>query len=272
MYVIESVEQVVETYMGPTVYLSLFLVCVVYGFCHVDGKGRKRLVSVIVLSILFIFNELSLRLMGMVTGIRTYYRFIWAVPILLIIAWVGTKAVMERKKLWERAVVCILLLALFQGGTSTFFSEGSIRVPENIYNLPDDIIEVCEIIDKHKEKEHPVVAFESESQTRARLYDPSLVWGISREAYQRYNNAEGYEGVGKKYKTQKAIIRAVNHGMKDEPEQLAKSLTDRKIDYIVTFSSFELDAYLQQVGYGLVDSTGTRSVYARIENDLEVNQ
>lgn len=272
MYGIESVGQVFETYMGPTAYLSLFLVCIVYGFCHGDERGRKRLIFAVILSVLFIFNGLSLRLMGKVTGITTYYRFIWAVPVLPMIAWVGTKAVMERKKLWEKAAVCVLLLALFGGGTSTFLTEGSIRVPENIYNLPGDVIAVCEIIDKHKEKEHPVVAFESESQTRARLYDPTLVWAISRKAYQKHNNAEGYEEVSKKYRPQKAIIRAVNHGMKDEPERLAEALAKEKVDYIVTFSSFGMDAYLEQVGYGLVDSTGTRSVYARKENDLEVNQ
>ena len=60
--------------------------------------------------------------------------------------------------------------------------------------------------------------------------------------------------------------------MKDEPDRLAEALAKEKVDYIVTFSSFEMDAYLEQVGYGLVDSTGTRSVYARKENDLEVTQ
>ncbi len=272
MYTVESVKQVIETYMGSTVFLSLFLVCMVYVFCHGDEKGRKRFAFVVILSVLFIFNNLSLRLMGKVTGINTYYRFLWAVPILPVIAWVGTKAVMDCRKLWEKAVVCVLLLTLFVGGTSTFLTEGSIRIPENIYNLPKDVIEVCEIIEQDKDKEHPVVVFDGEFQTRARLYDPSLVWGIGRKVYQEHNNAEGYENVPKQYIAEKAIIRAVNYGMKDEPRRLARALDKRNVDYIVTFCSFEMDAYLEQVGFGLVDVTETRSVYARKENDLEVNQ
>ena len=39
MYVVESVQQVFETYMGQTVFLTLFLVSLIYCFCKVDEKG-----------------------------------------------------------------------------------------------------------------------------------------------------------------------------------------------------------------------------------------
>lgn len=271
MYVVESVEQVIETYMGPTIYLSVFLACILYGFCRGDEKGRKRLAFALALSVLFIFNNFSLKLMGKVTGIKTYYRFIWAVPLLPMIAWAGTKAVMERKKWWEKAVVCVLLLALFRGGVSPFLTEGSIRVPENIYNLPQDAIKVCEIIAKDKDEEHPVVVFDGELQTRARLYDPSLVWGITRKSYQDHSNVEGYEDMPRKYRLQNALIRMANNGMKDQPKRLARALKKHKVDYIVTYSSYGMEEYLGQLGYGLVDSTGTRDVFARKENELEGN-
>lgn len=266
---IGNVAQVFDAYIGTTMFLSVFIVCLIYGFCHADEKGKKRLVFIAVFSILFIFNDLSWWLMGKLTEIETYYRFIWALPLLPMIAWAGTKAITERRKFWERAVVVILLIALFQGGTSTFVTEGSIRVPENEYNLPGDLLEVCEIIKRDKKKEQPVVIFDLEYQLGARLYDPSIIWGISRKAYQYHNNPDGYENVPKKYRAEKSMIRAVNFGMKDDIERLNRALKKRGVDYIVAPSAYEMEGYFAQAGYGLVDMTQTRNVYARIDDYKE---
>lgn len=265
MNVVENVAQVFQTYMGTTMFLSIFWVCIIYVFCHGNGNGRKRLLFLLMLGILFLFNDLSLRVMGKLTDISTYYRFLWAIPILPLIAWAGTKTVMERRKFWERAVVVVLLLALFRGGMSSFLTKDSLRMPANPYNLSEDVMRVCDIIEQDKQKEQPVVAFDLECQMMARLYNPSLVWGISRRAYQEYDNAEGYEDVKKSWRAQKSMIRAVNHGMKDDAERLSRALERKQVDYIVTLNVYEMGDYLAGMGYGLVDSTGNRSIYARTE-------
>lgn len=272
MYVVESVRQVFETYMGATMFLPMFLVSAIYIFFQSDGAGRKRLLFVSALSILLVFNRVFLELARKVTDIRTFYRFLWAIPFLPVIAWAGTKVVMERKKFWKRAAVCVLLLALYKGGTSTFLVEGSVRVPENIYNLSEDVIQVCDIIEQHKSKEHPVVIFDIECQMRARLYNPSLVWGIRQVVYQNYNNTDDYKTVKKRYRAEKAMLHAVNYGVKGQARRLSRALKKKKVDYIVTLTSYEMDAYLERVGYELVDSTGIRSVYAKKQQDLEVEQ
>ena len=97
---------------------------------------------------------------------------------------------------------------------------------------------VCDIIEQDKKKEQPVVAFDLECQMMARLYNPSLVWGISRNANQDYDNAEGYEGVKKSWRAQKSMIRAVNHGMKDDAERLSRALEKKQVDYIVTLNVY----------------------------------
>lgn len=270
MYV-ENVVQVFQTYRGGTMFLSVFLACVMYGFCYGSETRRKRLVFIFILGILFVFNEISLKIIGKFTDVSTYYRFIWAIPILPVIAWAGTKAVTERKKLWEKAAVFVLLGFLLFSARSTFLTEGSVRIPENIYNLSNDVIAVCDIIEKDKDKEHPVVIFDFECQMAARQYDPSLVWGISRKAYQDYDDTEGYENVRRRYRAEKALIHAVNHGIKNEKKRLSRALRKKNIDYIVTLNVYEMDDYLAQIGYELVGHTESRSVYARTEN-MEVNQ
>lgn len=264
MYGVDSVKQIFQIYFGTTMYLWAFFVSMVYGFCHAKEDGKKRLLFIYILSILFVFNDFSMKLAGKVTGTETYYRFIWAIPVIPFIAWAVTKAVMGQKKFWERAFILVILSVIFWNGTNRFVTEGSVRVPENIYNLPGDIIEVCDIIEENKKVENPVVAFDYESQTAARLYNPSLVWGIRRKAYQEHNDTEGYENAGK-FKLEKVLIHAVNFGMQGEQELLAKALKKRKIDYIVTYTSYGMDDYFSQAGYDLVGSTGNRNVYVRRE-------
>ncbi len=264
MYDVESIQQMFQNYGGITMFLPAFWVCVIYVFCYGKESGRKRMLAVFLLSILFVFNDLSMKLVGKITGEGMYYRFIWALPILPLIAWAGTKVVMEREKRWEKAVVFGLLFCLFWGGKSSFITEGSIRIPENPYNLSGDVIQVCDIIAEDKDKERPVVIFDYGCQLEARLYDPSLVWGISRRAYQFHNDAEGYEHAGK-YKTEKALIHAANFGVKSEPERLAKALKKKKVDYIVTLTAYEMDDYLEGAGYKLKARSEMRSVYVRTE-------
>lgn len=152
MYGVENLMQTFQAYAGTTMFLSAFWVCVIYVFCYGKESGRKRLLFVFILSLLFVFNDLSMKVMGKITDQSTYYRFIWAIPILPLIAWTGTKVVMEREKRWEKAVVLGLIFILFWGGKSSFLTEGSIRIPENPYNLSNDVIQVCEIIEKDKKR------------------------------------------------------------------------------------------------------------------------
>lgn len=262
MYDVEGILPIFQIYAGPTIFLPLFLVCLIYSFCNAQETGRKRFALIFIMSIVFVFNDFSIKLAGKVTDVATYYRFLWAIPILPLIGWAGTKAVMEREKRWEKAIALALVCCLFFGWQSSFITEGSIRVPDNLYNLSEDVIQVCDIIAQDKEKENPIVIFDMECQMSARIYDPSLVWGIRRKAYQYHNDMEGYEEAGN-YKTDKIMIHAVNFGVKDEQEELSNALKKKKVDYIVTLTAFEMDAYLDEIGYELVDVSGTRSVYTR---------
>ncbi len=264
MYNVEGILQTFQVYGGVTSFLALFLASVIYGFCHGREEERKRFFFLFVLSFLFVFNDLSMNLVGKVVGTATYYRFLWAIPVLPVIAWAGTKAITEREKRWEQALVLVLVFCLFWGGKNSFVTEGTIRIPENVSNVPKEVIQVCRIINEDKTMERPVVIFDRDCQMWSRFCAPDLVWGISRDAYQYHNDPEGYENA-KKYKWEKAMIHAVNFGMKDEQEMLTKALEKKKVDYIVTMSAYQMDAYLDQAGYSLVDMTAERSVYARKE-------
>ncbi len=254
--------QTIQDYMGETIYLPMFLCCLLICYCTGKKDSRKRILWLSVLGILAIFNNVSIRVIGKFTDTITYYRFLWAVPVLLAIAYVITKAITGLRKIWEKAVVLGVVLLLSWGFGSSFVTEESLRFPENKYNLPAEAIAVCDIIAQDKDEERPVVAFDMGTQLASRAYDPSIVWGIRRKAYIEHNDMEGYEEAGK-YKADKVLIHAVNYGVQGEGELLKKALSKRKVDYIVTFTGYGMDAYFEGLGYSLVGRCGEKSVYGK---------
>lgn len=266
MYNAEGIIQTFQNYTGVTVYIPIFLVCVLFCYCTGNKDSKTRLLVISVLSVICLFNNFSMKIVGKVTELSTYYRFIWAIPVLLVIAYVVTRVVAEREKLLEKLVVLAVVFVVFWGWKSSFITEGSFRLPENAYNLPNDVIGVCKIIEQDKMKECPVVACDLDVQLPIRTYDASIIWGISRNAYLNHNDMETYENAGR-YRNEKVLIHAVNYGMKEESEALAEALSKKKVDYMVTLTSFEMDAYFEKVGYELIGVSGGRSVYARMINE-----
>ena len=72
MYGVENLMQTFQAYAGTTMFLSAFWVCVIYVFCYGKESGRKRLLFVFILSLLFVFNDLSIKVMGKITDQSTY--------------------------------------------------------------------------------------------------------------------------------------------------------------------------------------------------------
>ncbi|MCI9530638.1 MAG: hypothetical protein HFH38_02610 [Lachnospiraceae bacterium] len=262
MFQIEDIAQMVQAYMGETIYLPIFLCCLLFCYCTGKETSRKRMLLSALLSIVLVFNNFSMRMIGKVTDIITYYRFLWAVPILFIIAYTVTKSIYGHKKPLDKAVAIGFALLLFLGWGSSFLTESCRWFPENKYNLPSETIAICDMIAQDKSTERPVVAFDMGTQLSARLYDPSLVWAIRRTAYTQHNDTEGYGSAGK-YRPDKILIHAVNYGMQGEPKRLSHALSKKKVDYLVTFTSYGMDAYLEGLGYPLLGRCGEKSVYAK---------
>ena len=264
MYGIEGIVQTIREYAGESAFLPVFFICLAACFCSAGEKGKKRIASLFCLSVVFVFNNLAMKVLGKFADTSTYYRFLWAVPLFLVIGHAVTKAVAGQKRLWQKAFVAALALIVFFGWKGGgFFTEGSLRVWENEYDISGELMGAYRLIEGDAKEESPVVIFDMEAQMASRIYNPSIRWGISRNAYVKYNDAEGYKNVEKRYRPEKALIHAVNFGMQTESGRLGKALRKKKVDYIVTFTAFGMDAYFDGLGYGLIGESGSRSVYAR---------
>lgn len=260
MYNVENVIQTLQTYVGEAVYLILFSCSLLYICLKVEKENKKRIFIIIGFGILFVFNDFSRNILERFSG-GTYYRFLWMVPFIMVIAYVTVRVMSEQKKACGRIlIVFAVLIMVFQG--SNFFIGSTLRLPENKYNILNDVIQVSDIITEHKKIERPVAIFDLELQLPIRTYDASIIWGISRGTYMNYEKYEDYEQAGN-WRDEIILIRAVNCGIKEETDVLAEALEAKNVDYIVTKTSFGMDEYFAEVGYGLIGRSDSRSVYGK---------
>lgn len=247
------------TYVGNSTFWIIFLISMLFLLNKMDMELRKKVILLLVGTFLFVFNDVARSLIGKLTDVSTYYRFIWMVPIVLVVAIAATLAIMDTKG-WGKIVpiVAILLCLKIIGGS--YFSIQNLRLPENEYDVSGEVIGVCDLIEEDKEVEQPVVAFDMTTQLTARPYDASLIWGISREAY-IYFNGTGYDQGTGMYVDEETLIKTVNSGVQGDVEQLKGAMNNLGIDYLVIASFYNMDDYLEQAGCSVVGRTGIETVY-----------
>ena len=247
------------TYVGNSTFWIIFLLSLIFLMNKMEAKLKKKIVLVFAGAFIFVFNDISRSLIGKLTDVSTYYRFIWMIPLVLVVAIAATKVIMEAKG-WGKLVpiVAILLCLKIIGGS--YFSIQNFRLPENKYDVSGEVIQVCELIEQDKKIEQPVVAFDMTTQLTARPYDASLIWGISREAYIYFNNIGFDQGTGM-YIDEETLIKTVNNGIQGDVGQLEIAMDNMGIDYLVIATFYNMDDYLEQANCSVVGRTGIETVY-----------
>lgn len=254
---------VFEQYNGDSLYLLAFAASFLLTMwqCRKKGLGIwKELALAMLLAFLFVFNGLSYRIAGKLTkNIKTYYRFFWMLPVLFLTAYQLTLAFTsgQKKKALLGGVALILCLGV---GANCFVSRATIMIPDNIYGIAQDAIDVSDAIVKDwgGQKGQPVAAFDSYLQYQIRTYEPRICWGISRKAY-LYQQTNGYDG--KKYRKQQLVIAAVSEGAKGDSRTLAHCMKKLGIDYLAIQTVFDMDDYLAAVSVYPVAYSRSYTIY-----------
>jgi hypothetical protein len=266
MYQVYDIHGMIMRYTGGTSFVVLFLFSLIYFYLKSEEEYKKRITIILVLSFILIFNNIMLSVVGRVIGYATYYRFFWGIPVVPIIALVIVE-VIKKEKLATRKAVLILLFGLIVsiGGSHLTILTTPLSMPRNIYNIPNDVIEVVDIINNHTDMERPIIAANSLININIRQYDPSFLWGVRRRAFIQMGR------LGPDYPTlnsaEDVIVRVVEVGRQNpyEIELFRNALEERRIDYVITWTWFDLDQYMEQVGFSVIGRAQDHTVYGRME-------
>lgn len=173
-------------YNGSTGYLLLFLCLVVYLCIKGNDSEKKIFIPLSATMTVTVFNPVFPVILTKFTDVSNeYYRFFWIAPVIILVPYVMTKIIMNGmnnglKGTGLIAIVMMVAVLLISSG-GLYFKEFSFA--ENIYKVPNELIEITEIIHNDSEDEYPKAFFEYEYNMMVRQYDPKMILTIDREDY-----------------------------------------------------------------------------------------
>lgn len=250
-------------YMGNTAYVLLFFGLLIFILIYGNEKEKKMFIPIGITMVLTVYNPLFPVILGKITDISSeYYRFFWIAPILFLVPYCITKLVLVLsdenisdgiKK--SRPVVCALILLVICISSDFLYKDG-IDIAENIYKVPDELIEISEIIHKDCPDEYPKAFLEYEYNMQMRQYDPKMLLTIDREDYINAVTEEiPSEKVYDDYAPQYRILAAIVRGQQVETPNLLDGFELSKTEYVVLSKGNVFINRLEVAGLSVVAET-----------------
>ena len=271
---LDFLKQCFQAYFGSSPFLWFYLAALVW-LLHTGRKEREKLVYPLGFLVLLIvlYNPLSAAfLSGRFVDEAVYYRFLWLMPVPFVIAYAGAFAVCGMKRLPARfaaaaAVLLILIVPSHVNGELI----SRFAVPENIYKVPSELIEICRIIhedDAVSRTEEdgdgdPRVVFSDDLEVYARQYDPSISLTIDRDVRLAYNGSLVTEKPPRtKYNARRRyILKAINEVGAVTEDKFRTCMENSHTRYIVIPASWPTNAFLMSSGCKSVAAVGAYTVY-----------
>lgn len=140
--------EIFKAYNGTGYYCILFIIALIYlWFTEEDKRIRALLIyTPTVIQILFFIPIFYMIYNRLDDG--TYYRILWLLPMTVVIAYAGCKVI----GIHTRVGLALLSAILVMSGTYVYKSVYMTRA-ENEYHIPQEVVEVCEIIKPEEGKE-----------------------------------------------------------------------------------------------------------------------
>lgn len=172
-------------FIGNGIYMVLLLAAI----CYIVRKEKDKksfCVWLPVAVLIFFFNPISILLIYRFLW-GTYWRILWLIPIVPVIAYAGTKLIMQRPKLMQKILVFIVSAVIIAVCGTNMYSGRNFQKKENYFKIPTAAIDVSQHIIKYAGTWYPTVIVPNELYCYIRQYTSEI-----RLLYGR--DAEGYMG------------------------------------------------------------------------------
>lgn len=229
-----------------------FLVALVFCFFRMKDR-RKKLFTVSVLGCVIIINPIVYRLIGTTFMSGVYWRLFWALPIVIVVAAVLTELTGKISKNWLRFVTAIVLCLTIAALGERVINRGTYTLPENDYQLPQEVIDVSDIILEANEDISTMIIVPDELVCYVRQYTGKLNLAYGRNIWGFINNPTEMQ-----YKL---------HDLMNAEQIDYRTLRDEAYAYgcgyiVFNASQRELPDHMDEYGYTLVGSAEPYMIYS----------
>lgn len=235
-----------QKYSGTGLLVCWFLVAWFYlFFCEKKKENRVLFVYMPAVLLLLFFNPLFYKVFGNLTEEAIYFRFLWLLPITMVIAYTVIKIYSKLKGARQYVFVLLSFVLIVFSGRLVYLNP-LFEKAENPYHVPQKVVEICDMIEV--EGREVVAAFPREFILYVRQYSATVCMPYGRDVFSYYDPFYSMMN--------EAVI---------EVEELAELAKQAGCHYIVLSEEKELDGNLEEYSYEVFGRVDKYVIYRDVD-------
>ena len=249
-------------YNSGTGYFVMYLFAVLYILIKGERREKEIFLPGTAVLLVTVFNPVVPLILDKIFDVNNeYYRLFWIAPVVIIVPYVITVIVCEMPKGRARSLVAFLLaLALLFGGNYVYAK--GFDLAENIYKIPDELIEISEMIHEDSPNEYSKAYFEYEYNMEIRQYDPKMLLTVDREDYlYAMNYSYTDEMISDAERPVNRILALLVRNQRVEEEAFVDSLEKTGTEYIVLTAGHPQIPFIRRAGLYEIGRIGTKIIF-----------
>lgn len=249
-------------YLGNCAYLLLYMIGTVYILLKGSKEEKEIFLPCTITLLCTVYNPLMPVVVDKFFDISSeYYRLFWLTPIVILVPYVISKLITGVSNMKEKTAVLVFAVAVLIISGNFVYEQG-IPLAQNIYKIPDELIEITQIIHEDTDEEYPKAFFEYEYNMEARQYDPKMLLTIDREEYiYAVNYTYTDEMLNDENVPTNRILAVLVRNQNVETGDFTDALEATKTEYVVVTKGHPRTEYLVQAGLNLVADTATHYIF-----------
>lgn len=221
----------IDTYVADSGIWILYLVSLLTILKINDEKGKAYILKPMLLVMLIIFNPIAAVILDKCLD-SSYWRVIWLMQEVIVISYAIVIVLRRFQKVRKIALGVMIVLSIMLAGKN-MYSSNELVLAENMYKIPDEMIELCQIIVDAENS--PVVVAVDTIPIWLRQYDASIDM-----VYGRYGENE---------------LRALVNDANRDYEELHDILEEKKCNLVIFRVNEISNEEIYQYGFEYIGST-----------------
>ena len=249
-------------YCSGSGYFIMYLFAVLLILVKGERRDREIFLPDALMLLVTVFNPVVPVVLDRIFDVNNeYYRLFWLAPVVIIVPYAAVSVIYDAPKGAKRTAVAALTMLMFVLGGNFVYADG-FNVAENVYKIPDELIEISSLIHNDSGSEYTRAFFEYEYNMEIRQYDPKMLLCIDREDYlYAMNYSYTDEMLADDNKPTNRILALLVRNQKVNEERFKDALEQTDTEYIVLTAGHPQAAFIKKAGLYEIGRTATHVIY-----------
>ncbi len=247
-----------KLYGGNGFLLLMFLLSAIFIIATEKDIKKKTVLGILPIVIMagFLLPVTKIVYVAMFDdGSDTYYRILWLIPMYVVIGYGMCSALMRvRNDIVKRCMLVLGLVIICVTGSLVYVNQ-YVSKAENLYHIPQKVIDICDVIAPEEGEPRVRAAFPSELVHFVRQYDTDILMPYGREM------------VVTQWDYYNAVYEVMEKPEVIDAKALVEATRQTKCQYIILADDRKVDGSLTELGLEVVDNIEGYTIY--IDPEIE---